>query len=162
MPLSMRHLALSYHWWWTLLHPDVRVLNLERNKWIDIKILQEQGLPTPRHSHAAVIYGENMYTFGGESYIFTVFPIINKQWVLLFAKLRVRRSLQSRYTSIEDTSMYLKWITPYLFLFQAKMDTTATICIDSTYYQELGLRWISSSDLNCVWINLLRSVYHAL
>ena len=49
---------------------DIHAFDLENNKWheVDGPLYGVRILPTPRHSHSAVVYGQSMYIFGGTLY----------------------------------------------------------------------------------------------
>lgn len=46
---------------------DIHAFDLENNVWheVDGPLYGVRILPTPRHSHSAVVYGQSMYIFGG-------------------------------------------------------------------------------------------------
>jgi len=65
---------------------DMHVFDLETNTWG--RVLTAQGnAPTPRHSHAAVVYRDSMYVFGGYdgSYRcdFHEFNFLTRQWTIM-------------------------------------------------------------------------------
>lgn len=46
---------------------DVHILDLNSETWEMIDTTGMQEVPTHRHSHAAVVYGQSMYIFGGKN-----------------------------------------------------------------------------------------------
>lgn len=46
---------------------DVHILDLNSETWEMIDTAGMQEVPTHRHSHAAVVYGQSMYIFGGKN-----------------------------------------------------------------------------------------------
>lgn len=65
---------------------DIHAFDLDQNVWqeIDGPLYGVRVLPTPRHSHSAVVYGQSFYIFGGYdgSYCgdFHQFNFINRTW----------------------------------------------------------------------------------
>lgn len=46
---------------------DIHTLDLQTKRWESVDVTGMQEVPSPRHSHAAVVYGQSMFIFGGMS-----------------------------------------------------------------------------------------------
>ena len=44
---------------------DIHTLDLQTKRWETVNVTGMLEVPSPRHSHAAVVYGQSMFIFGG-------------------------------------------------------------------------------------------------
>ena len=44
---------------------DVNVFNIQKGKWFPLKFDKTDAQPEPRYGHTAVVYGPNIYVYGG-------------------------------------------------------------------------------------------------